>query len=176
MLADLGERHGFAVYGVPEVRVNGVVVSSTRIREAVRAGDFAAAGLLLGRDYAVLGTVVKGRELGRRIGFPTANLAIENEELPPSGVYAVRATPDGRDAGAVNGVANFGVRPTVDSGGTERTLEIHLLDFDGDLYGREMEVTFVKRLRPERKFAGLDGLKARIARDIVEARRVLDRA
>jgi riboflavin kinase/FMN adenylyltransferase len=162
-LMDLGGQHGFAVYGVPEVRVDGAVVSSTRVREAVRAGDFTRAKSLLGRDYTVLGKIVRGRQLGRQLGFPTANLAVENEELPPDGVYVVRA-------GTLRGVANLGMRPTTDAASQDRSFEVHLLDFDGDLYGREMEVSFVRRLRDEVRFAGLDELKAQIARDVAAAR------
>lgn len=176
-LMDLGEALGFAVYGVPEVRVDGETVSSTRIREAVRAGDFAGAGRLLGREYAILGKVVRGRELGRRLGFPTANLAVESEELPPNGVYAVRVAgvPGSSDPAGPGrpGVANLGWRPTVEAAATGPVLEVHLLDPPGDLYDRDLEVVFVRRLREERKFPGIEELKAQIARDIVEARAVL---
>jgi riboflavin kinase / FMN adenylyltransferase len=170
LLMDLGQAHGFGVYGVPEVQVNGEVVSSTRIREAVRSGDFARARLLLGRDYTVLGDVVKGRELGRQIGFPTANIAVENEELPPNGVYAVTVHTSRFPAHGLKGVANLGVRPTIESAG-ERVLEVHLLDADCDLYGESLEVAFVKKMRDEQKFGSLDDLKAQIARDVEAARR-----
>jgi riboflavin kinase/FMN adenylyltransferase len=170
MLMDLGQAHGFGIYGVPEVRADGEVVSSTRIREAVRSGDFARARQLLGRDYTVLGDVEKGRALGRQIGFPTANIAIENEELPPNGVYAVTVHGSRFPVHGLKGVANLGVRPTVESGG-ERTLEVHLLDADCDLYGESLEVAFVKRLRDEQKFGSLDELKAQIARDVAAARK-----
>ncbi len=169
-LMELGEAHGFGVYGVPAVQMDGQVVSSTRVREAVRTGDFTTARALLGRDYAVLGEIVKGKQLGRQLGFPTANVAMENEELPPNGVYAVKV--HGADAGVRNwnGVANLGIRPTVETGEVERSLEVHLLDFEGDLYGVEVEVDFVKQLREEKKFSGLDELKAQIARDVQQAR------
>lgn len=173
LLMDLGQAHGFGVYGVPEVQVDDEVVSSTRIREAVRTGDFEKARRLLGRDYTVLGDVVKGRQLGRQIGFPTANVAVENEELPPSGVYAVTVHGPRFPIHGWNGVANLGVRPTVESNG-ERTLEVHLLDADCDLYGESLEVAFVERLREEKKFGGIEELKAQIAKD-VEAARVLGR-
>lgn len=179
-LMELGEAHGFGVYGVPAVQVDGETVSSTLIREAVRAGDFARAKKFLGRDYTVLGKVVKGKQLGRQLGFHTANVAVENEELPPSGVYAVRvqsSEPSGKasqfDVQGWKGVANLGFRPTVDPEATERALEVHLLDYEGDLYGAEMEVAFIKQLREEKKFAGLDELKQQIARDVAEARMVL---
>lgn len=174
LLMDLGQAHGFGVYGVPEVQADGVVVSSTRIREAVRSGDFIRARHLLGREYTVLGDVVKGRQLGRQIGFPTANIAIENEELPPSGVYAVTVHSSRFPAHGLRGVANLGVRPTVESNG-ERTLEVHLLDAECDLYGEALEVAFVKQLREERKFPDLDALKLQIAQDVAAARRVTAR-
>ncbi len=178
---ELGESHDFAVYGVPAVQMDGQVVSSTLIRQAVRVGDFSKAQRFLGRDYSVFGNVVQGQQLGRQLGFPTANLAVENEELPPNGVYAVRVggslpsllkSYDSGQAASntLLGVANLGLRPTVNTGVTERTLEVHLLDFDGDLYGKEMEVSFIKMLRAEQKFASLDELKAQIARDVELAR------
>ncbi len=173
-LMELGEAHGFGVYGVPAVQLDGEVVSSTLIREAVRAGDFAKAKRLLGRDYTVLGEVVHGKHLGKQLGFPTANVAVENEELPPSGVYAVKVQGSGFRVQENNcGVANLGLRPTVEVGATDRALEVHLLDFDGDLYGSEMEIVFIQHLREEIKFAGLDELKARIARDVEAARTIL---
>lgn len=172
-LMELGEAHGFGVYGVPAVQVGGEVVSSTLIREAVRAGDFAKARRMLGREYTVLGSVVHGKHLGSQLGFPTANVAVENEELPPNGVYAVKLQDSSFKNQEWCGVANLGLRPTVETGATERTLEAHLLDFAGDLYGSEMEIAFVKLLRPEQKFAGLEELKAQIARDVVEARQLL---
>jgi riboflavin kinase / FMN adenylyltransferase len=171
-LMERGEAHGFGVYGVPAVHVEGEVVSSTLVREVVRVGDFAKARRLLGRDYTVLGKVVPGKRLGRELGFRTANVAVENEELPPSGVYAVIAAVEGQET-TVKGVANLGLRPTVETGATDRALEVHLLDFAAELYGSEMEVTFVKLLRPEQKFAGLEALKAQIARDVQAARSAL---
>jgi riboflavin kinase/FMN adenylyltransferase len=170
LLMELGQAHGFGVYGVPEVQVDGEVVSSTRIREAVRGGDFAHARRLLGRDYTVLGDVVKGRQLGRQIGFPTANIAVENEELPPNGVYVVTVHSARFPAHGLKGVANLGVRPTVEAH-AERSLEVHLLDADCDLYGESLEVAFVKRLRDEQKFGSVDELKQQIARDVAAARR-----
>jgi riboflavin kinase/FMN adenylyltransferase len=169
LLMELGQAHGFGVYGVPEVQVDGEIVSSTRIREAVRAGNFEHARRLLGRDYTVLGDVVKGRQLGRQIGFPTANIAVENEELPPSGVYVVTVHCARFPAHGLKGVANLGVRPTVEAN-AERSLEVHLLDADCELYGESLEVAFVKKLRDEQKFAGLEELKIQIARDVAAAR------
>lgn len=170
LLRRLGAEIGFAVAEIPAVRIDGAVVSSTRIREAVERGDLAAARRLLGRDYTILGTVEPGDRLGRTIGFPTANLRAHNEQFPPDGVYAVRVSGGGD---RWPGVANIGFRPTVATGTAERKLEVHLLDFSGDLYGRDLEVDFIRFLRGEKKFAGLDALKAQIARDAADARAVL---
>ena len=167
LLQTLGDRLGFAEIGVPAVEIGGEIVSSTLIRHAVESGDLAKAARLLGRDYTVLGTVVQGARLGRQLGFPTANLSAHNEQFPPNGVYAVGVR---RDGDTLRGVANIGIRPTVAHTGGERLLEVHLLDFDGDLYGTDLEVTFQRYLRPEQKFANLDELKAQIARDVEAAR------
>ncbi|MEY4483233.1 MAG: hypothetical protein RL693_685 [Verrucomicrobiota bacterium] len=167
-LMEMGKAHGFGVYGVPEVKIGEEVVSSTLIREAVRTGNFLKAGNMLGRDYTVVGKVVRGRQLGRQLGFPTANVAIENEELPPLGVYAVEAILQGRK---YSGAANLGRRPTVEDHG-EQILEVHLLDVDIDLYDSEIEVSFVQLLRKEQKFSGLEELKSQITRDIESGRAV----
>jgi riboflavin kinase/FMN adenylyltransferase len=169
-LQQLGERFGFKARGVAPVTADGEAVSSTRIRAAVERGDFSTAALLLARDYSVLGTVMHGRHLGNQIGFPTANLALEAEQLPPLGVYAVRALVQGA---LHDGVANLGHRPTVDTDSSERHLEVHLFDFAEDIYGDTMEVRFVQRLREERKFESLDALRAQISRDAAQAREVL---
>lgn len=173
LLRTLGIEFGFAVAEVPAVREDGATVSSTRIREAVQRGDLAAARRLLGRNYTILGTVEPGRQLGRTIGFPTANLRAHNEQFPPDGVYAVRVELDGRTFG---GVANIGYRPTVEPSGTERRLEVHVFDFAGDLYGRDVEVDFVEFLRGERKFPDVAALRAQISADAADARRRLDAA
>ena len=168
LLTDLGQENGFCVHGVPPVRMDGEVVSSTLIRDAVSVADFARASRFLGRAYAVAGVVTRGDQLGRRIGFPTANLDVSCEQLPPAGVYAVRARWAGETR---HGVANLGRRPTV-SDGDDLRLEAHLLDFDGDLYDCEMEIEFQHKLRDEKKFASLDQLQAQIARDVASAREV----
>lgn len=170
-LMQMGQAHGFGVYGVPEVKIGEEVVSSTLIREAVRTGKFQKAERMLDRAYTVMGKVVKGRQLGRQLGFPTANIAVENEELPPLGVYAADVVLNGVKC---SGVANLGFRPTVETHG-ERTLEVHLLDRNVDLYGAELEVSFVQLLRYEQKFAGLEELKSQIARDIQSGRDVFSR-
>ena len=158
------------MHAVPPVHVDGVAARSTGLREAVAAGDFGQAARLLGRPSTVLGTVVAGQQLGRRLGFPTANLALENEQLPPNGVYTVRARL-GSDT--VLGVANLGVRPSVENGEPTRRLEVHLLDFSRDIYGLEMEVEWVECLRPEQAFSSLEALTAQISRDVAMARQRL---
>jgi riboflavin kinase/FMN adenylyltransferase len=169
LLQKLGAELGFDVAETPSVAIAGETVSSTRIRDAVERGELATARALLGRDYTILGTVERGDELGRTIGFPTANLRAHNEQFPPDGVYAVRVQVGDE---TMHGVANIGCRPTV-SGSAERKLEVHVFDFAGDLYGRDLEVDFVKFLRPERKFAGLEELRGQIGRDAALAREVL---
>jgi len=170
LLEELGRRLGFATMEIDPVVVDGDLVSSTRIRRAVEAGDFATARRLLGRDYTILGTVRHGRQLGGRIGFPTANLAAHNEQFPPDGVYAVRAKLRDRWLG---GVANIGTRPTVNDT-PERLLEVHLFGFSDRCYGEDIEVRFEKFLRSERRFPSVDALKEQISRDAEEARRVLE--
>lgn len=165
-LAAEAARRGFALAAVPPVMHDGDRVSSTRIRQAIRDGNLADAGAMLGRPYAVTGTVVEGKKLGRTIGFPTANLATGRLQLPPDGVWAVQASLG--SAEIVNGVANLGVRPTVD--GHHRALEIHLFDFNADLYGQELEIRFSQHLREERKFSSLDALRAQIQRDAEASR------
>jgi riboflavin kinase/FMN adenylyltransferase len=149
------------------VEVGGMRVSSTRIREAIAAGDFGVAAALLGRVYTVFGTVIKGRQLGRTIGFPTANLTVHSEQLPPTGVYAVRAAGSGD---SWNGVANLGYRPTVEGGEVKRLLEVHLFGLDGEIYGEDLEVEFIEFIRPEQKFDGLKALQEQIHKDVAAAR------
>ncbi len=165
MLKRLGAAGGFEVDGIAPVRLGGEVISSTAIRLAVARGDLAFAAEALGRPYAVLGPVVPGRQLGRRLGFPTANIDPNGLQLPPDGVYAGKVRVDDREFRAV---LNLGVRPTV-SEGAARLLEAHLLDFDANLYGAEVEVEFATFLRGEKKFASTEALRAQIARDIVAA-------
>src|SRR5437773_3778160 len=139
----LGTRFDFNVVGMPPVTVNGEVVSSTTIRQAVEAGDLRKAAEMLGREYTILGTVVRGDDLGKKIGFPTANLSAHNEQFPPNGVYFAEAKLDGV---VYPGVVNLGYRPTVSSSKNERVLEIHLLDFNCDIYGKDIEVRFLRYL------------------------------
>ena len=168
MLARLGGEMDFEEVGVPAVEVDGRIVSSTLIRQAVEAGDLADAARLLGRDFTILGTVVEGMHLGRKLGFPTANLSAHNEQFPPNGVYAVDVLRNG-DA-VRRGVANIGVRPTVAEAGGERVLEVHIFDFEETIYGSDLEIVFRRFLRPERKFPSLEALRAQIARDVQAAR------
>jgi riboflavin kinase / FMN adenylyltransferase len=170
LMAEVGRQLGFEEVGVPAVQIDGEVASSTLIRSAIEAGDLARAARFLGREYAILGTVVRGEQLGRKLGFPTANLAAHNEQFPPNGVYAVDVRRNGTK---LRGVANIGVRPTLANASGERLLEVYLFDFEGDLYGEDLEVTFSRFLRAEQKFASLDALKAQIAKDVREARDVL---
>jgi riboflavin kinase/FMN adenylyltransferase len=170
LLKSLGQQSNFDVIGIKPVRVNGSVVSSTAIRTAVQNGDFARAAEMLGRDYTILGTVVHGQAIGNSLGFPTANLSAHSEQFPPNGVYLAEASLDGN---SYHGVINLGVRPTVARGVPERTLEIHLLDFDRDIYGRDIEVRFDRFLRTEMKFANVDELRDQIRKDVESARRIV---
>lgn len=165
-LRELGAELGFHVHGMAAVALDGAVVSSTRIRAAIQAADFDAASQMLGCPYVLAGSVIVGDRLGRTLGFPTANLNVTGLVLPPDGVYVVRATTAGATHRAV---LNIGRRPTLRTGNLERRFEVHLLDFSGDLYGRELAVEFVARLRDEIKFPSLEALKAQIAADIQAA-------
>jgi riboflavin kinase/FMN adenylyltransferase len=148
----------------------GEVISSTAVRAAVAEGRVERAAVLLGRPHVIQGTVVQGDQLGRRIGFPTANVEPDSQLLPAHGVYALRVRVDGFGPW-LPAVANLGVRPTVE--GERYRLEAHLLDYSGDLYGRGLELRFVARLREERRFNGLDELIAQIGRDAAQARELL---
>ncbi len=169
LLKTLGGELGFAVHGLSAVALDGEVVSSTRIREAIRSGNLYGASQMLGRCYSLAATVVKGDQLGRQLGFPTANLDVRGMVVPPNGVYAARARVGERWFRAV---LNIGLRPTVSSPAPELRVETHLLGFHEEIYGSEMELTFVERLREERKFPSLDALKAQIALDVESAERV----
>lgn len=164
-----GERHGFDAHEIEPVALDGERVSSTRIRRALVEGDFGAASKLLGKPYAVSGRVVRGRQLGRTLGYPTANLRFGNKVPALRGIYATRV--HGVGGKPWPSVSSFGTRPTV--GGVEPLLEAHLFDFDGDLYGRRIEVEFIARLRDEEKFPDLPTLVAQMDRDAAEARRLL---
>ena len=163
------DERDIGLHVVDDLRHDGKRVSSTRIRAAIADGDLARARDMLGRDVSLLGTVVEGDGRGRTLGFATANLDLHHEIRPPSGVYAIRAHVDGR---ALPGVANIGVRPTFGPDG-DLTVEAHLLDFDGDLYGKDVELDLVDRIREEMRFESRDQLVRQIERDVASARAVL---
>jgi len=165
MLESLGERLGFRAHVVEPLQVDGVPVSSTEVRAALQRGDLAMATRFLGRAYSVGGTVVHGAGRGRSLGFPTANVRPDRPVLVPAGVYGCDLLLDG---GAHHAVVNIGVRPTF--GEATTTVEAHVLDFAADMYDRHVVLRFRERLRPERRFASVEDLKAQIAEDIKEAR------
>jgi riboflavin kinase / FMN adenylyltransferase len=169
MLQEAGARLGCLVDVVPPVTIDGVRVSSSRIREALGRADLQQAARWLGRPYSMSGRVVEGRHLGQRLGFATANLRLERRRAALAGIFAVEVL--GVRPGRMPGVASLGTRPTVN--GTEPLLEAHVFDFDGELYGREIEVEFVAKLRDEQRFESLDALVEQMHRDAAEARRVL---
>jgi riboflavin kinase/FMN adenylyltransferase len=166
-----GEAHGFGVEQIAPFVFDGVRVSSTAVRERLASSDFAGAARLLGRPYRMLGRVVHGTELGRKLGFPTANLRLMRRKPPVQGVMAVRVF--GIEPEPMPAVASLGTRPTVD--GKNMLLEVHVFDFAGDLYGREIEVEFVAKLRDEVKFDSLDALTAQMHTDAAQAREVLSK-
>ena len=176
MLREAGSRYGFGVSVVEPVRgPDAAVYSSTHIRELLRAGRPREAAAQLGRFWEIDGRVMIGDRRGRTIGFPTVNLGLGEYLRPAFGVYAVRVSGDGADdpfdGRTVDGVANIGLRPTV--GTPEPRLEANLFDFEADIYGRHLRVSLVEFIRPERKFSGLDALKAQIAEDAARARTIL---
>ena len=166
LLQRLGAELNFTVHGLAAVSLDGRAVSSTRIREAIRAGNLDRVSQMLGRAYSLAGVVVRGDGLGHQLGFPTANIEAAGLALPPHGVYAVHAETGGRTCRAV---LNIGHRPTLRDPNPQLRVEAHLIDFAGDLYGQELEVTFVERLRAEKQFASLGELRQQIAQDILEA-------
>lgn len=169
-LQRIGEEIGFAVDVVPPVVADGVPISSSAIRAALQAGDPEAAALGLGRPYALRGLVVRGDGRGRQLGFPTANLAVASSDklIPATGIYAVRGATQ---AGTFDGALHLGSRPTFR--GSPPTIELHLLDFDADLYGEEVRVDFVRRLREVRPFSSVEALVAQMREDVEEARHAL---
>jgi riboflavin kinase / FMN adenylyltransferase len=170
LLRTLGQRYGFRADKIDPVRYKDFVVSSTRVRRLVAEGRMDEAGALLGHQYSLDGVVVEGRRRGREIGFPTANLATENELVPPFGVYATMMIIDGI---VHPGLTNIGMRPTF--GETAPTIETHVLGYSGDLYGRRVTLSFVQRLRDERRFEDVDALRAQIEADQRRAERLFSR-
>jgi riboflavin kinase/FMN adenylyltransferase len=168
LLKKLGDELGFTVHGLAAVSLDNQIVSSTRIREAIRSGNLDAASQMLGRPYAISGRVVAGDGVGRKLGFPTANLDTAGLVLPPNGVYLGLAKIGEKPQPAA---LNIGFRPTLATGGSQLRVEAHLLDFSGDLYSRELEIEIGEKLRDERKFGSFEELKAQIARDVAGAKR-----
>lgn len=166
LLHEAGQRFGFTVEAMGSITVAGERVSSSAVRKALAVGDMEHAAQLLGRPYIIDGQVAHGQKLGRQLGFATANLRIKHNPLPMSGVFAVEVS--GLGERPLPGVANLGVRPTV--GGTRPLLEVHLFDFDRDIYGAHISVRFVHKLRNEQRFPNFDALKAQIAADAAAAR------
>ena len=170
MLKEMGERYGFTVEDTIPFLSNGHRVSSSLIRDALGEGDLATAELFLGRSYSVCGRVVHGEKRGRSIGFPTANIQMFRNNSPINGVFAVTLTGVGNSE--ISGVANVGIRPTFE-GAPMVLLETHLLNFNQDIYGREVEVYFREKIRNEMRFKSLEELKKQIEKDVAEAQRIL---
>ncbi|GAB4261026.1 MAG: bifunctional riboflavin kinase/FAD synthetase [Methylomicrobium sp.] len=169
MLKEQGREFGFQVEDTPSYQLDGHRISSTLIRDALGEGDLEAAAKMLGRPYSVCGRVAYGDKIGRTIGFPTANIHLSRKNTPIEGVFAVSMT--GIDGRAIPGIANVGTRPTL--GGSKVILETHLFDFDRDIYGHYVEVHFNKKIRNEMRFPSLAALKAQIADDVAEAKKIL---
>ncbi len=166
MLKSEAARLGYEVQALPSVMVEGIRVSSTAVRDALAAGELVRATRLLGRPYSISGRVVRGDQLGRTLGFPTANVQMKHNRAPLEGIFAVEVHGAGGAAdGAVRGAASLGVRPTVKVQGAA-VLEVYLFDFKQEIYGRHVRVDFLHKLRDEAKYADLDTLKKQIARDV----------
>ena len=170
MLQDKGATRGFRVDEVPPFLVGGLRASSTSVREALAAGRLDQAKSLLGRDYRISGRVVPGQALGRKLGFPTANIRLQRRVSPVAGIFAVRVSGSALDRAP--GIASVGTRPTV--GGSEWLLEVHMFDFDRNLYRQRLDVDFIARLRDEEKFDALEAMTAQMQQDARRAREVLD--
>ncbi|HEX8987130.1 MAG TPA: bifunctional riboflavin kinase/FAD synthetase [Rhodocyclaceae bacterium] len=167
LLQAAGRQYGFTCEAMHTVEVDGERVSSSAVRDALAAGDLEHAARLLGRPYVIAGRVVHGDKIGRKYGFPTANVQLRRKRMPLTGVFAV--TVSGLDKRHLPGAANLGVRPTL-ADGMKPVLEVHLFDFDRDVYGSHVTVHFLHKLREERKFASLEELKNQIARDVADTR------
>jgi riboflavin kinase/FMN adenylyltransferase len=168
VMTELGRELGFDVTVVGPVNVAGIEVSSTKVREAISAGDLRTAATLMGRPHFLSGMVIHGRERGRKIGFPTANIQNRTECLPPDGVYATRLI---LDDGPHASITNIGMRPTFAE--PERTFEAHVFDFDRDIYDKDVHLELIERIRPERKFESGEALAAQIASDLKRAKELL---
>jgi riboflavin kinase/FMN adenylyltransferase len=167
LLAGSGRARGFEVARMESIEIDGVRISSTEVRRRLAAGDLAGAAALLGRPYSISGRVVRGVRLGRELGFPTANVQLQHNRPPLMGIFAVEV--GGLASGALPGAASLGLRPTVNHTAIP-VLEVHLLDFEGDVYGRRLQVRFLHKLRDEEKYPDLAALQAAIARDVDSVR------
>jgi riboflavin kinase/FMN adenylyltransferase len=165
-LVEFGPLYGFEVEEIPALEVQDVSVSSTKIRKALEEGDVATATEYLGAHYRLNGFVVEGNKIGRTLGFPTANIRVENtnKQIPADGVYAVIVVVNGKK---LKGMLNIGQRPTVNAL-QSRTIEVHIIDYEGDLYGSSIELQFIHRVRNEQKFNGLDELRTQLEKDKVQ--------
>ncbi len=170
LIRELSARFGYQAEEITSVMAGADMISSSAIRRHVQAGQLDRAATMLGRPFSVLGAVTRGDQLGRQLGYPTANLVPGNEVLPPDGVYAVRIATG---AHRLAGMANIGIRPTLARRSADRRLEVHIFDFADDLYGTELEVEFLAALRPEQQFASLADLRAQLTRDEQAARALL---
>ncbi len=166
----LGERHNIQVEIVKAFKVNGKIVSSTAIRELIHSGNMTEAAKLLGRQYSIEGNVIQGSGRGKQLGFPTANIKHYGELIPKDGVYAIKVLTGGEEK---PGISNIGLRPTFRE--TERSVEIHIFDFKKDIYNEDIKVTFIERIREERDFSGPAELTQQIRKDIVIAKKILER-
>lgn len=169
MLKQEAPRLGYEVQALPSVMVEGIRVSSTAVRDALAAGDCARAARLLGRTYSISGRVVRGDQLGRKLGYPTANVQMKHNRPPLAGIFAVEV--HGAAHRVVRGAASLGVRPTVKAQGAAAVLEVYLFDFNEEIYGRHLRVDFLHKLRDEEKYADLETLKRQIALDVANAQK-----
>ena len=167
LLKSLSKIYNFRLVGVSSVKIKKKVVSSTRIRKAIEKGDLKNASLMLGRPVTILGTVVRGEAIGRKIGFPTANINPHHEAIPSSGVYAVDARMGKK---IYKAVLNIGIRPTIGKD-KEPTIEIHILRFKKNIYGKDIEIIFKRKIRDEKKFSSIEKLRMQIKKDILNAKR-----
>ena len=170
VLKEFSKLYGYKVSTVGRFKTSGKIISSTLIRSLILEGKIKKASFLLSRPVTVLGTVVKGHRRGRDVGFPTANVDPHHEAIPPSGVYAVRVKIGNR---LYKGILNRGLRPTFIKGEKEPTIEVHVFGFRKDIYGKDIEIIFVKKIREEKKFKDIDKLRKRIKEDIKRAKYIL---
>jgi riboflavin kinase/FMN adenylyltransferase len=172
-LAPCAEQHGFRIEKLPEFRSKWGRISSTTIRESISEGDLVKASRMLGYDYYLAGTIVEGNRIGIQMGFPTANIHPMDpyKLIPMNGVYAIRAEMGGKVYG---GMMNIGFRPTLDSSSAVKTIEAHLFGASGDFYGEHVVVHFVKRIRDEMKFRGMEELKTHLGKDMVLVKKILE--